>query len=488
MRLSSLFGKTSSAPRPRRAERARPAARFRPRLEALEDRCLLSAGSLDLTFGSGGIVTTDLGGQHLARAYAVAQQPDGKIIAAGSYYTSGGGQEFAVARYLANGSLDSTFGRGGIVETAISRYGAGISALALQSDGKIVVAGWAQVGQNYGGPGGQTDIAFAAARYNANGSLDTTFGGKKGYVITNPGPADDEARAVAIQPDGSILAAGSSWSGTTSSDFCLVRYTASGALDTSFGGTGIVTTGFESLAPPGYPYTYTVEGATGLILLGNGQILATGQTTHGFALARYNTNGSLDTSYGSSGLVRIGTDSLVPPGSGPGSGNVSSVPAVMQPDGKVVLAGSLFLNAQNSYDVILTARVNGDGSLDSSFGGTGLVTYGTIIDPSQAPTTSEQAAGVGLDPTTGAIVVAGTQVALNSSGGVQGSSFLVLRYTPDGALDATFGTGGVVTTSVSGYDTTSAAALLIESDGSIVVAGSAKKGSDSYFALARYLE
>jgi uncharacterized delta-60 repeat protein len=456
---------------------SRPTARYRPRLEALEERCQPSAGSLDPGFGNGGIATTDLGST-ADRAYGVAQQPDGKIIEVGSMLNKSGIFVFAVTRYLPNGSLDPTFGKGGIVQTAVTNYGSEADAVTVEPDGKIVVAGWAQVGKANSGYGGQSNTAVVVARYNADGSPDSTFAGRKGYVITKVGPAGDGARAVAVESNGDIVVAGNAWLIGTSSDFCVIRYTPGGALDTTFGGSGIVTTDFLSVASPGYLYSYTVDSAASVMLLANGQILAAGSTTGGLALARYNADGSLDTTYGSGGKLRITSANLVLP-SGAVSGGLTFGGAVVQPDGKVDVAATLSQQAQNSYSVIVAFRLNADGSLDSSFGGTGTVSYGTIYAPSQTAATSESAANIALDPVTGAVVVNGQY----QSGGT--TSLLVVRFTAAGALDSGFGTGGAVITPTSGYQFLPTC-LLVEADESILVAGSALFGSNYDFALAHY--
>src|SRR5262249_5918900 len=137
MRLSSLFGKRPFTSRSRCAAPVQQAARFRPRLEALEDRSLPSAGSLDPAFGNGGLVTTNLGWTSDQRV-VIAQQADGKTIAAGSTPDQNGIADFALVRYQTDGSLDPTFGSGGVVKTAITSYGAHIQTIALQINGQIV--------------------------------------------------------------------------------------------------------------------------------------------------------------------------------------------------------------------------------------------------------------------------------------------------------------------------------------------------------------
>ena len=169
------------------------------------------SGSLDSTFGTGGIVTTPIGNND-AYAYALGIQTDGRIVAAG-YYADGSYYDFAVVRYNTNGSLDTTFGTGGIVTTPVGSGNAIANALGIQSDGRIVAAGSFYNGSNDN---------FAVVRYNTDGSLDTTFG--TGGIVTTPmGSGYDIAYSLAIQSDGRILAAGSSDNGSYN-NFALMRY------------------------------------------------------------------------------------------------------------------------------------------------------------------------------------------------------------------------------------------------------------------------
>jgi len=244
-------------------------------------------GSLDTTFGMGGKVVTYI--NTIARAYAVAIQSDGKIVAAG-YSISTSGNDFALARYNTNGSLDTTFGTGGIVLAPF--IGVQIAyAVAIQPDGKIVAAGTYYVGFDY-------ETNFALMRFNTNGSLDTSFG-TGGVVITGFNSNNsDEAYAVAIQSDGKIVAAGISASGT-SYDFALARYNGDGSLDTSFGMGGQVTTDIGGNENAVNDVSIQSDGkivAAGYNRIGNGN-------DYNFALARYYTNGSLDNTFGMGGTV-----------------------------------------------------------------------------------------------------------------------------------------------------------------------------------------
>ena len=233
------------------------------------------------------------------QAWGVAIQSDGKIVAAGD-----SNFDFAVVRYNTDGSLDTSFGAGGKVTTALgSSFDYGYS-LALQPDGKIVVCG--QIGGDFG-----------LVRYNTDGSLDTSFDGD-GKVITALGPAEDSGQSVAIQPDGKIVAAGRSSNGINF-DFAVVRYNPDGSLDTSFNGDGKVTT---AVGP-------SDDHAWGVALQSDGKIVVCGETRGNFALVRYNADGSLDTSFGEDGKTT--TDI--------GSTNDLGLAVAIQSDGKIVVAG-----------------------------------------------------------------------------------------------------------------------------------------------------
>jgi uncharacterized delta-60 repeat protein len=267
-------------------------------------------GSLDPSFGSGGLVTTRIGGEpRSAVARALAIQPDGKIVIAGS-----AGSEFLLARYDANGSLDTSFGNGGIVTTSIGMDDVAF-ALALQADRKIVVAG----------DTGLQTLQFALARFNANGSLDTSFGagGRLRTAITG----FDGAHAVTVESDGKILAAGESarTHGIAPWQFALVRYRRDGSPDSTFGNDGVVTIPMGSGA---------FAEAQGLVVGRSGKITAAGTATQGekldFALIRLKPSGTLDRSFGVGGRVMTSFS----------AGNDLAYGLALQRDGKIVLAGT----------------------------------------------------------------------------------------------------------------------------------------------------
>jgi len=319
-------------------------------------------GALDPSFGTGGKVTTAIG--FTSAASSLVRQPDGKLVVAGySDATSSSGPIFALARYNPNGSLDTGFGSGGEATTPFGSNGDQAYGLTLQADGKLVATGFHNTGLG--------DNDFAIARYKTDGSLDTSFNG--GKVTTSFGSNSESAGPVFQQPDGKLVVAGSTCTGG-SCDFALARYSPGGSLDSSFNGTGKVIT---SIGPGD-------DEPTAMVRQPDGKIVVAGLSEHGpswdFALARYNTNGSLDTSFNGTGKVTTAIGTI----------DDEAFALVLQPDGKLVAAGYSYTGAATTYDFALV-RYNADGSLDTSFGGTGKVT--TAISPA-----NESIEGLVLQP------------------------------------------------------------------------------------------
>ena len=298
-------------------------------------------GSLDTTFGIGGKVTTDFGGDRFDHGYAVTIQPDGKIIMAGESNVSANISDFAVARYNTDGSLDTTFDSDGKVITDFSNFARGAD-IVLQPDGKIVVAGASWDGNNFD---------FALASYNTDGSLDMTFD-TDGKVTLDLG-GFDQGSAVVLQPDGKIVVAGTMQNlNFNTSDFALARFNSDGSVDNTFDSDGKVTTDFAS----------SNDIVSDVTIQQDGKIVIAGSSEFKFALTRYNSDGSLDTTFDTDGKVitDFGT------GSAPFE-NDGGEAITLQPDGKIVAAGS------SNADFAL-ARYNMDGSLDMSFDTDGKVT------------------------------------------------------------------------------------------------------------------
>jgi uncharacterized delta-60 repeat protein len=337
-------------------------------------------GSLDAAFGSYGVVRTDFGGADDVAA-AVAIQSDGKIVAAGTAVVKGK-NVFAAARYRSDGSVDTTFGSKGKVTVSLGTSTAAAFAMALQIDGKIVLAGYAD---------GKNGLEFALVRLTSSGAVDTSFG-SRGSVLTDFGGKDDVANAVAIQPDGKILAAGYAFV-RGGYDFGVARYNANGTLDSTFGYRGQVTTDFH-----GYS-----DAAMALALQQDGKVVVGGHAwVNGddFGLVRYLSNGTLDWTFGSGGLVTTDV-----------SGSTDSIKALaIQIDGRIVAAGT----SHRLSDDVSLARYNADGSLDLAFGSNGAVM-------TDFPGYDDDGEAVVLQPD-GKILVAG------SRGNVFGRSFALVRY------------------------------------------------------------
>lgn len=395
-------------------------------------------GSLDLTFSADGKVTTNLGNSD-NKVQSVAIQSDGKIVVAGYSGGSPTYRDFALVRYNTNGTVDSTFGSAGKAITAVGG-GDGAYSLAIQNDDKIVVAGNNKIG-------GVVD--FALVRYNSDGSLDSTFDAD-GKVTTDFGNAADYCYAVAIQNDGKILAAGLSSNGPNM-DFALARYQANGKLDSTFNFNGKAITNFN----------FNSVGKF-VAMQNDGKILVSGfcnnGSNHDFALARYNNDGSLDNTFDSDG--KVSTDF--------GGNQDFGLSIAVQLDDKIVLGG--YSDDGSDYDFAI-ARYNNDGSLDTAFNSDGRVTtdFGNNTD--------DKANSVAIQPN-GKILVAGYGSEITGD-------FAIARYNNDGSPDSTFGTDGKVTTAFGCY-TDVANSMAIQNDNKIVVAGFSDMCTTIDFSVARY--
>ena len=404
---------------------------------------LAAAGDLDARFGNAGVAVTDFSTTE-DYAFAVKVQPDGKLIAAGQ---SGIYPDFhsALVRYTRNGRLDSTFGAGGKVVATFDSSGDDLSAIALQADGKIVAAGSIH------------GTAFLLARFNADGSLDQTFG-NNGNVETTFGDPTAGAADVVLQADGKIILVGVSGAGPYSelNDFALARYNADGGLDQTFGTGGKVITHFPGVFNTGSTATSVGLQSDGKVVVGG--FYKNESTPHQFALARYNPNGSLDSTFGSSGKVMTTI----------GTGDAFSFAIVLQSNGRIVLAGYSYTLG---HDFSL-AGYNTDGTLDSTFGNGGFMATdfsGSTDDIAYAMTMQRD----------GKLVVAGR------TGRYPDFDFALARYSSDGQPDESFGAGGKVITNISSTD--DAYAVALQRDGRIVLAGIAFNGSNFDFAAACYL-
>jgi uncharacterized delta-60 repeat protein len=299
-------------------------------------------GTLDTSFGTNGIATTDLGGAG-DQAFDAAALSDGGVVAVGRTDAAGvQSTDFGIVRYHADGTPNPAFGAGGIVRTDVAGKGDQANAVAVEPDGKILVAGFATTASGI-------DSDFALARYNPDGTLDASFG-TGGIVTTNLGTQSDDARAIALEPDGKIVLAGSA-----GEDIGLARYTPNGSLDPTFGSSGLTITdlGFEDVA-------------NGVALTSTGKIVVAGYTIgtqldNDLLLVRYDANGDLDTGFGAGGVVK--TDL--------GSGADFAEDLTVDAAGRIVVVGRAA--SPTILDMALV-RYNPDGTLDPAFASNGILT------------------------------------------------------------------------------------------------------------------
>ena len=441
---------------------------------------LTPSGQLDSTFGSSGKVQTDLGRSD--RALALALQPDGAIVVGG--YVVSSGYDLALARYLSNGVLDPSFGRRGYEVYSFGYDHELAYDLAIQPDGKIVAGGYGRIDNplnlsfllmrvdrdglldpSFGEGGvvfGLGDIeesyahalvvlsdgrifaagwaddaidAIAAARYLPDGTLDPSFDGDGVALVGSIGPGADVARGLVMQPDRKLVVSGS----VEGRGCVLIRYDADGARDLSFGNGGIGST----------------QGCE-LARLDDGRLLTGSTTSNGrFAIARFSPDGDPDSTFGEQGIASL----LI--------GGTPYLREILPlRDGRIVLIGSV--SRPGYTNAITVGRLWQEGLPDPTFGSNGVVL--TTIAPSGA------SAWAGVELSDGRLVVGG------SSECQQGRwCFTLVRYLTDGALDPSFGSGGIVRAALN--QNAYIRALVVQADDRVIAAGS----YSGRFLFARYL-
>ncbi|GGO31717.1 hypothetical protein [Deinococcus humi] len=403
------------------------------------------AGSLDTTFGTGGIAVTPVGaGEDVP--YALALQSDGKLIVAGSS-TGNVSDDFAVVRYTRDGEQDTTFGNGGKVIIDFAGRSDTARAVVVQGDGKIVVAGSATNAGN--------EERFGVARLTTNGTLDTNFGVGGRVVTAFAGSSADRASAILVQPDGRVVVGGQASFASSASgvDFALARYTAAGAPDASFGTGGQITTAMST--------GNAKDTVRALALQGTGIVAVGGEGD--FKAARYTGSGTLDAAFGTGGKV-----------SAVFGGNIGGANAV------VVDAQNRLLLAGDSQNDTAVARLTENGALDASFGDSGRKVLALSAGNWDAAT------GLSVQ-TDGKIVLGGWVYEGNSSAG----NFAVTRLGANGQPDSGFGQGGTTITPVApGSKADEARAVVLQSDERIpatrIVAAGLRNDSNQDFALTRF--
>jgi uncharacterized delta-60 repeat protein len=408
-------------------------------------------GDLDTTFGGGtGRVESVISPTSRDQARGVAIQTDGKIVVAGTCPV-GSFTGFCVVRYLTDGTIDTNYGdSGGLTASAIGARNATVSFALLQADGKFVVIGSCEVGS-------AANVDFCVARYTSSGLLDTTFN-TTGFVITNTGNAIDEASHAALQADGKIVVVGTCRG--TKANVCVVRYNANGTADSAFGNSGRVITAFSVSAD---------DIGNAVALQADGKIVVTGQCNFIACLARYlPTDGTLDTSFDGDGKLidlTLGFSS-------------SRGGVVIQNDGKIVLLTTWVQSGTGggSEGSFLLKRYLTNGSTDATFGDAGVSRFDHTRNVNGgAPDDAHMLAIQSLD---GKFLIAGTcevqstRYACVARANNDGSPDLGFGVPPEysvGVNAAGFGKGG------KSYDTQAnvraAYALALQPDGKIVSAG-----------------
>ena len=405
------------------------------------------AGTLDPTFGTGGIFQAP---GTASAAFALAIQSDGKIVVAGSGIASNGAGLDTLLRLNTNGTLDTTLGTGGVF--SISPKGAelvnGFFGVAIQPDGKIVAAASGLVG-------------VQLIRVLSNGTLDTTFG-TGGLTTTITAFGGIGGGGLALQSNGDIVVVAGSRNPSV-----MARFTSSGQLDTTFGSGGQVNLQY------GTPTQVAIQ-PNGKILVTSGLsgklVLFPFPNAQAGSITRYNSNGSVDTTFGAAGMAATVT---------------SASALILQSDGKIVVGGAITskVNAPGTANDVGfgIVRYNSNGSLDKAFGtgGVAVTDFGSTATCTGAYAVAVQSNGD---------IVAGGAAGNTIEGSFISSSFGLSRYTGAGQLDTTFGTGGITITTVASGQISWVNAMAIQSDGKIVVAGNAYASVDSDNGyVARYL-
>lgn len=366
-------------------------------------------GSLVNTYGTNGATNTPIGlGNEEVRKFEF--QTDGKVVAVG-YTVVGATTDIAVVRYNQNGTLDNTFGTGGIVQIDLGGGNDDAFGVEIDGSGRIIVIGETNSTPTYD---------FFCIRLNSDGTFDNTFSGDGILTVDIDAGSEDHGSNVKFTSTGKIVIAGYRNKGC-SGDFAVVRINTDGTLDNTFSGDGIVTTGITGC---------TEDFISSLVVQSDDKIIASGSSKdvdYDFAMARYNTDGTLDATFGTGGIV-------VTPIGPAGISDDHCYGIALQADGKIVRTGWTRASTSSDFD-FATARYNTDGSLDNTFGTGGIVI--TNIGPGA---TEDQARAVALMKD-GHIIIAG-----NSDNG----DFTLVRYNSNGTLDNLFSGDGIATADLAG--------------------------------------
>jgi len=409
-------------------------------------------GGLDTTFGTGGKVITSINsGSDIA--YSVVLQSDGKILVAGTTTNTITGKDFLCLRYNTNGTLDTSFGNAGVFTSDLQTGSDDVAySLALQADGKIILAGYSDDGSNKNA---------AILRLNTNGSIDTTFGNSGKTLTDFIANRANEIKVVKINPlTGTIVVGGKSATTATNSQMIIARYTSTGLIDTTFGTSGIATISNSSTIGAG-TYSPVIED---LVIKSNGKITAVGwyeqqglNWSANIYTCRLNSNGTFDTTYSTDGVNYF---------NGVFNGNDKAFSLLLNSDDSFVVGGSSDISSQNYAFAIY-----------------GITSAGALATP-----TAQNQRTIGF----GALDISMNYdlerdllnkfVTVGSTGTSSAKSFAVARINVDYTIDNTFGTSGKVVTTFGSNSLNEAFDSVVQSDNKIIAVG--YSGND--IAIARY--
>ncbi len=434
-------------------------------------------GALDPSFGSGGVVLRQLGAGSApdSAALRAARQGDGKIVVAGSVSNASLSGQLMLARLNPDGSFDTTFGSGGVV---LKQLGAGSTpdsgalGLALQPDGKIVVAGEASDASG--------NSQLMVARLNSDGSFDTTFGSGSGVVLSQLGAGSTPnsiAFGLALQSDGKIVVSGGASDASGNDQLMVARLNPDGSFDTTFHSTGVVLSQLGASGTPDSDAAALALQGDGKIVVGGGASDASGNSQ--LMVVRLNPDGSFDTTFNSTGVV------LRQLGAG-GTPESLGFGLALQGDGKIVVGGGASDTSGNQQ--VMAARLNSDGSFDTTFNSTGVV----LRQLGAGGTPDSFVFGLALQGD-GKIVLSGgtlNALATDATQAAANDQVMLARLDPDGGFDTSFGTGGVVLKRLGAGATPGSLGfgLALQPDGKIVLAGGATDANGNIQLLvARFL-
>ncbi len=383
------------------------------------------SGVLDTSFGNNGIVSTVINGSYnLAQTSVV--QPDGKIIVAGEAGEPSP-MKLAVARYNADGSLDSSFGNSGTLLIQVGPAKSYARNIAVQADGKILIGAYTY-----------DDVAadFAIVRLNENGALDNSFG-NNGITIVDNG-SHEIVDAMTILNDGKILLAGNNYN-----DFLSARFNTDGSLDVSYGANGWIATGFDSSDSQVKDAALQADGK--FLLGGYSYNNSTG--VNSMAVARYNEDGSMDTTFGTAGKVNINS----------GNNEDYAAAIAIQSDGKILIGGYTYVGDNPLRYDLVAVRLNTDGSLDANYGNNGIA-ISRAIENGQ-----NYAEQMLLQPDNKLIIAGYASITDNYN-------LAMVRFDSNGNVDTTFGTEGKVSTDINGRSDFGKT-ITIQPDNKIILSG-----------------